>query len=60
VGPLSTPLETVAPTGQIVEMWVIDILTISDGVISRVWVVSDDLGLLRQLEAVVLVQPGQR
>jgi predicted ester cyclase len=60
VGPLSTPLGTVAPTGRIVEMRVIDILTISDGVISSVWVVFDDLGLLRQLEAVVLVQPGQR
>jgi predicted ester cyclase len=55
VGPLSTPLGIVAPTGRNVEMRVIDILTISDGLISSVWVVSDDLGLLRQLEAVTLV-----
>ena len=32
----------------------IDVLTVTEGVISAIWVVSDDLGLLRQLDAVKL------
>jgi hypothetical protein len=30
----------------------IDVLTVTDGLISAIWVVADDLGLLRQLDAV--------
>lgn len=55
VGPLPTPLGTVAPTGRAVEIRTIDVLTIADGVITAVWVVSDELGTLTQLEAVGLV-----
>ena len=57
VGPYVTPLGTVAPTGRTVEIRVTDILTIADGLITDIWVISDDLGLLRQLDAVQLA-PG--
>jgi predicted ester cyclase len=55
VGPLPTPLGTVAPTGRPVEIRTIDVLTIADGVITALWVVSDELGMLTQLDALVLV-----
>jgi predicted ester cyclase len=54
VGPLLTPIGTVAPTGHPVEIRTIDILTIADGVITALWVVSDELGMLTQLDAVGL------
>lgn len=54
VGPLHTPLGAVAPTGRPVVIRTIDALTVSDGLISNIWVVSDELGLLRQLDAVTL------
>jgi predicted ester cyclase len=55
VGPLLTPIGTVAPTGRTVEIRTIDVLTIADGVITALWVVSDELGMLTQLDAVQLV-----
>jgi predicted ester cyclase len=55
-GPLPTSLGTVAPTGRAVELRVIDILTITDGRVSGVWMVADELGLLTQLGAVALVE----
>jgi predicted ester cyclase len=51
-GPFVSPLGTIAPTHRDIEVQTIDVLTISDGVISAIWVVSDELGLLRQLGAV--------
>jgi predicted ester cyclase len=54
VGPLATPLGTVPPTGRIVENRVTDILTLVDGRVTDVWVVSDDLSVLTQLEAITL------
>jgi predicted ester cyclase len=54
VGPLLTPIGTVAPTGSTVEIRTIDVLTITDGVITALWVVSDELGMLTQLDAVQL------
>jgi len=54
VGPLLTPIGTVAPTGSTVEIRTIDVLTIADGVITALWVVSDELGMLTQLDAVQL------
>ena len=55
VGPLPTPIGTVAPTGRTVEIRTIDVLTIANGVVTALWVVSDELGMLTQLEAVDLV-----
>jgi hypothetical protein len=53
-GPFASPLGTVAPTHRDIEVRTIDVLTVTDGKISALWVVSDDLGLLRQLGAVNL------
>ncbi len=54
VGPFVSPLGTVAPTQRDIEVRTIDVLTVTAGVISAIWVVSDDLGLLRQLDAAKL------
>ncbi|HET8651140.1 MAG TPA: ester cyclase [Gaiellaceae bacterium] len=54
VGPLVTPVGTVTPTGGAVEVRTIDILTIADGLVTALWVVSDELGMLTQLDAVQL------
>jgi hypothetical protein len=57
VGPFRTPLGTVAPTGRAFDVTGIDILTVRDGRISRIWVVADELGRLAQLDAVTLAPP---
>ena len=54
VGPFVSPLGSVAPTQRDIEVRTIDVLTITSGLISAIWVVSDDLGLLRQLGAITL------
>jgi hypothetical protein len=51
-GPLESPIGTVAPTGRSVTYRVTDILTVTDGRVSDIWVIADDLGLLQQLNAV--------
>lgn len=57
-GPLLTPLGTVPPTGRTVDLKIIDILTITDGLIGAVQMVTDNLDLLLQLGAVTLVGQG--
>jgi predicted ester cyclase len=52
IGPLETPLGTVPPTGRFVEMRTIDVLVLSGGRVSSIWVVADELGMLTQLGAV--------
>ena len=54
VGPFLSPLGTVAPTQRDIEVRTIDVLAVTAGVVSAIWVVSDDLGLLRQLDAAKL------
>jgi predicted ester cyclase len=54
VGPFHSPLGVVAPTQREIEVRTIDVLTITAGVVAAIWVVADDLGLLRQLGAVTL------
>ena len=51
VGPYASPLGTVAPTGRDIAVRTIDVLTIAGGLVTAIWVVADDLGLLRQLDA---------
>jgi predicted ester cyclase len=51
-GPYAGPLGIVEPTGIDVEIRTIDILRLTEGKVSTVWVIADDLGLLRQLGAV--------
>jgi predicted ester cyclase len=48
-GPYETPFGTIQPTGSEVQIRTIDVLTITDGRISAIWVNADDLGTLRQL-----------
>ena len=55
VGPLVTPIGNVMPTGREVVIRTIDILILADGMITALWVVSDDFGMLTQLDAVRLV-----
>jgi SnoaL-like polyketide cyclase len=54
IGPFHSPLGIVAPTQREIEVRTIDVLTITAGVVAAIWVVADDLGLLRQLGAVTL------
>ncbi len=53
VGPLETPLGEIGPTGREFEIRVIDVLSISDGRISAIQVVPDNLALVMQLGALV-------
>jgi ketosteroid isomerase-like protein len=50
------PLGEISPTGREVEVRVIDVLSITDGRISGIQVVPDNLGLAMQLGAVRLVE----
>jgi len=54
VGPFASPLGPVAPAGRDIAVRTIDVLTVTDGLISAIWVVADDLGLLRQLGGIRL------
>jgi len=49
-----SPVGTIAPTHRDIEVRTIDVLALTGGVISGIWVVSDELGLLRQLTDIKL------
>lgn len=51
IGTFASPVGDIAPTGREIEVRTIDVLTVEDEKITRIWVVADDLGLLRQLGA---------
>lgn len=53
-GPLSTPLGEVPATGKPVTMQGMDVLTLSEGRITKITVLADELGMLSRLDAVVL------
>jgi ketosteroid isomerase-like protein len=53
-GPLATTLGELAATGRAFEVRVIDILTVTDGRISEVTMVADELGQLAALGALTL------
>jgi hypothetical protein len=46
VGPMATSLGPLAPNGQPFDMRVIDLLTLTDGRVSDIWMVADELGVL--------------
>ena len=48
-GPYETPLGTIQPNGAEVQIRTVDVLTITDGKISSIWVNADDLGTVRPL-----------
>ena len=54
VGPLTTAAGVLAPTGQEIALRVIDILTLTDGRISEITMVADELGALVAVGAVRL------
>jgi len=56
VGPLPTPLGPVPATGRRIEGLGMDILTLSGGRISQIWVLADELQRLVQLDAVALAR----
>jgi predicted ester cyclase len=53
-GPLSTPIGEVEATGREVSIQGMDVLTFTDGRISRITVLADELGMLARLDAVML------
>jgi ketosteroid isomerase-like protein len=54
VGTLGTAAGPVPATGRPLEIRVIDVLTLTDGRISSIWMVADELGALLALDAVRL------
>ena len=58
VGTLATAAGPVAATGRSIEIRVIDLLTITDGRISDIWMVADELGALVAVDAVSLRAPA--
>ena len=54
VGPLDTPLGQVPATGQVLTLDVIDLLLVSDGLISEIFMTADYLGALGRAGAVRL------
>ncbi len=52
VGPFPTALGPLPPTGRDLDVRVIDILTLTDGRISSLWMVADELGALAAVDAV--------
>ena len=55
IGPLSTSAGVLGPTGQRLSLRVIDILTLTDGRISSITMVADELGALAPINAAALV-----
>lgn len=55
MGPLPTAPGTVQPTGRTVDLKIIGILTITDGLLGAIQMVADNLDLLLQFGAVTLV-----
>jgi ketosteroid isomerase-like protein len=62
VGPLNTAAGPLDPTGEVIELRVIDVLRLTDGRISSIRMVADELGALAAVGAVRLladeVAPG--
>ena len=57
VGPLTTPLGTVAATGRDLSVMAMDIFEIADDRVAAVWAVADWLDLLTQVGVVSLTAP---
>lgn len=57
IGPLATSAGVLPPTGREIFLRVIDILTIRNGVITKITMVADELGALAAAKAVAMVDP---
>jgi len=55
VGPLGTSAGVLSPTGEQISLRIIDILTLTDGRISSITMVADELGALAPLHLAALV-----
>jgi len=60
VGVLATSAGPLPPTGQVLDLRVIDVLTVTAGRITDIWMVADELGALIAVDAVRLASPGER
>ena len=60
VGPMTTAAGRVAPTGEYLSIRVIDLLTLTDGRISSLWMAADELGALSAVGAVQLTGDASR
>ena len=58
VGPLNTSVGVLHPTGKVIALRVIDILTIDDGLVSEIVMVADELGGLAAIGAARLTSPA--
>ena len=54
VGPFRTAAGVLSPTGHRIELRIVDILTITEGRVSEVWMAADELGALAAIHAVSL------
>jgi ketosteroid isomerase-like protein len=54
VGELATSAGPLPATGRVLDLRVIDVLTLTDGRISNIWMVADELGALVAMDAVRL------
>jgi len=54
VGPMTTAAGPVSPTGEHLSIRVVDLLTLTDGRISSLWMAADELGALSAVGAVRL------
>lgn len=54
VGPLTTPLGVLPPTGKIAALQVIDLLVLRDGRIVEIWMTADELSALTSIGALRL------
>jgi len=59
VGPMSTSAGLAPPTGETLSVRVIDILTLTGGRISSLWMTADELGALNAVGAVRLAGQGE-
>jgi hypothetical protein len=60
VGPLDTPVGRVAPSGRRIDVRIIDILTLSGGLVSAIWMVADWLTALSDADVVSLSTDAQQ
>jgi hypothetical protein len=54
VGPLETAIGLVPPTGRVVELRTIEVLTVARGRVREIWTVANELGALAAVDAVWL------
>ena len=58
VGRLDTPAGPIPPTGKWIDLRIIDVLTLTDGRISHIWMVADWLTALAAMGTVQVAAPG--